>query len=569
MFNRRHHCRKCGILVCGEHSKNKEVLPNVHKTQKQRICDNCFNNRGNAAVTPKSRSASEAPAATATAEVSSPSKPRTASLCSPPAPTSPAPKSPTSATARTSTAAAPSTFSSSVEDRIRKNTAGGTPAEPLARTALSVQKPPSSAPPPVPARSPTAASPAAPTSAPPKVPRSASPLPGKLATAGGASWVKKDDPADGATTGQRKKRIHLDLSLFCCHPRFFLFAHLRFFCRRLHFPPLALLISQRPNVPCAAEPVLPHRHLPTGRPAAQQPLRPLYSQSRNPVPHRLCRPPRPLSSAAARAILSVSSHSRCSCSSRTHICPAKGAAGSAAPRAQEPSPHSPDPSSPHSPDPSSPHPHPRHRHCIPSTPAGAGEAAVHVARSPCSSATSTQQAPAVPPAMPPPIPTSLPPPKPSPASAPQAPPAPPAAAPVAAVAAPPAAAPPLAGSPPPQPPRGSTPPPPPPPPKAPTTKGASPPPPPPPPPPPATATAPAPAPAAAATEEADDEHFRKFRKMKEMLPEGAVRQKMLAEGYAPTDIDSFPGGEGIHAAPAQQFWSWSCCYPCQSPRRAG
>lgn len=42
MFKRRHHCRKCGALVCGDHSNKKEVLPHIHKTEKQRVCDNCF-----------------------------------------------------------------------------------------------------------------------------------------------------------------------------------------------------------------------------------------------------------------------------------------------------------------------------------------------------------------------------------------------------------------------------------------------------------------------------------------------------------------------------------------------
>ena len=41
-FIRRHHCRKCGDVVCAEHSKGKEILPHIHKTQKQRICDNCM-----------------------------------------------------------------------------------------------------------------------------------------------------------------------------------------------------------------------------------------------------------------------------------------------------------------------------------------------------------------------------------------------------------------------------------------------------------------------------------------------------------------------------------------------
>lgn len=42
LFRRRHHCRKCGGLVCGEHSKRTEVLAYIHKSAKQRVCDDCF-----------------------------------------------------------------------------------------------------------------------------------------------------------------------------------------------------------------------------------------------------------------------------------------------------------------------------------------------------------------------------------------------------------------------------------------------------------------------------------------------------------------------------------------------
>eukprot|EP01038_Epipyxis_sp_PR26KG_P012646 gene12646-16955_t len=41
-FNRKHHCRKCGGLVCNEHSSHKEVIPHIHASNKQRICDHCF-----------------------------------------------------------------------------------------------------------------------------------------------------------------------------------------------------------------------------------------------------------------------------------------------------------------------------------------------------------------------------------------------------------------------------------------------------------------------------------------------------------------------------------------------
>jgi hypothetical protein len=45
MFKRRHHCRKCGSLVCHDHSKNTMTLPNMKKNEKVRVCDNCFKNK--------------------------------------------------------------------------------------------------------------------------------------------------------------------------------------------------------------------------------------------------------------------------------------------------------------------------------------------------------------------------------------------------------------------------------------------------------------------------------------------------------------------------------------------
>ena len=40
MFIRKHHCRKCGAVVCSEHFQNKQVLPS--KSTPQNVCDNCF-----------------------------------------------------------------------------------------------------------------------------------------------------------------------------------------------------------------------------------------------------------------------------------------------------------------------------------------------------------------------------------------------------------------------------------------------------------------------------------------------------------------------------------------------
>jgi len=40
-FLRRHHCRKCGTLVCDNCSKQKIVVPEVSETELVRICDIC------------------------------------------------------------------------------------------------------------------------------------------------------------------------------------------------------------------------------------------------------------------------------------------------------------------------------------------------------------------------------------------------------------------------------------------------------------------------------------------------------------------------------------------------
>ncbi|KAH7644050.1 hypothetical protein HUG17_6412 [Dermatophagoides farinae] len=41
VINRRHHCRKCGLIVCGSCSKNNYLLTNI-SSKPVRVCDKCF-----------------------------------------------------------------------------------------------------------------------------------------------------------------------------------------------------------------------------------------------------------------------------------------------------------------------------------------------------------------------------------------------------------------------------------------------------------------------------------------------------------------------------------------------
>ncbi|OMJ75597.1 hypothetical protein SteCoe_25253 [Stentor coeruleus] len=44
-FRRQHHCRKCGIVVCKSHARNKVWLHELGYDTKERICNTCFGNK--------------------------------------------------------------------------------------------------------------------------------------------------------------------------------------------------------------------------------------------------------------------------------------------------------------------------------------------------------------------------------------------------------------------------------------------------------------------------------------------------------------------------------------------
>lgn len=41
MLRRRHHCRHCGMSVCGRHSRYREIVPSSLSPVRQRVCDEC------------------------------------------------------------------------------------------------------------------------------------------------------------------------------------------------------------------------------------------------------------------------------------------------------------------------------------------------------------------------------------------------------------------------------------------------------------------------------------------------------------------------------------------------
>jgi hypothetical protein len=41
LTRRKHHCRKCGNVVCDSCSPSRRVLENIHRSNKQRVCNMC------------------------------------------------------------------------------------------------------------------------------------------------------------------------------------------------------------------------------------------------------------------------------------------------------------------------------------------------------------------------------------------------------------------------------------------------------------------------------------------------------------------------------------------------
>ena len=186
---RRHHCRKCGSVVCSDHLQKKMILPHINKTAQQKVCDNCFNGKapvgaapgpgtpnpnGGAAVSTPSNSVKAAPAPSSAAFISAPQAPVQAPLApSSPVPTS-APEglaSPPVKPARPNSVSKPpkplkSTPSDNNMPRINELSVQQLPAAPQSPAPSLPGKPAPGAPPPLPSTAP----PPLPSSAPPAVP---------------------------------------------------------------------------------------------------------------------------------------------------------------------------------------------------------------------------------------------------------------------------------------------------------------------------------------------------------------------------------------------------------------
>jgi len=62
-INRRHHCRRCGVVVCGNCSSHKFLLPHI-SSKPIRVCDTCFEKLSSGAAKPTDQVTPEEKAAT-------------------------------------------------------------------------------------------------------------------------------------------------------------------------------------------------------------------------------------------------------------------------------------------------------------------------------------------------------------------------------------------------------------------------------------------------------------------------------------------------------------------------
>lgn len=182
-WNRRHHCRKCGSLVCNDHLQKKMILPHIHKTSAQKVCDNCFNGVSPVAsatagasaksATSENKTTTTAPVSASTVSAPQMSKAQAQYERFPSAPTSPVPGTPPAAPtspvppakpARPTSIAKPpkpaKTLSSEDPPNVSNLSVSDVPLATPSKPAPSAPPPlPSTPPPPVPSCAPPAVPP--------------------------------------------------------------------------------------------------------------------------------------------------------------------------------------------------------------------------------------------------------------------------------------------------------------------------------------------------------------------------------------------------------------------------
>merc|ERR1712141_353003 len=62
-IDRRHHCRRCGLVVCGNCSARKFLLPHI-SSKPIRVCDTCYEKLSSGAANPTDQVTPEEKAAT-------------------------------------------------------------------------------------------------------------------------------------------------------------------------------------------------------------------------------------------------------------------------------------------------------------------------------------------------------------------------------------------------------------------------------------------------------------------------------------------------------------------------